>query len=146
MLGFPCSCVGSLEAPSSIAGFLLEEAGDDEATILPCFLQHISSQLVVVAVEDAAVCVPNSLESHTFLGFLFPKNLLRLLFFASKNIFSEVVFRDPQKIPFKTSIKITSRGYFYFLRLFLPREAYFQQKMPQKILRVSEPRSHNRNR
>ena len=28
-------------------------------------------------------------------------------------LFSEVIFRDPPKMPFKTSIKITSRGYYF---------------------------------
>ena len=51
-----------------------------------------------------------------------PKNLLRLFFASKLFLFSEVIFQDPPKISFKTSIKITSRGYFYFLRLFLPRE------------------------
>ena len=59
-----------------------------------------------------------TLEAHN------PKNLLRL-FFALKIFFSEVIFRDPPKIPFKASIKITSRGYFYFLRLFFALQGYF---------------------
>ena len=37
----------------------------------------------------------------------YPKNLL--IFFASKSfIFSEIIFKDPSEIPFKTSVKITS--------------------------------------
>ena len=39
--------------------------------------------------------------------------------FALRNVlFSEIIFKDPPKRPFRTSTKITSRGYFYFLRLF----------------------------
>ena len=40
-----------------------------------------------------------------FWGYFLPQKLF---------LFSEVIFKDPPKIPFKTSIKITSRGYFYF--------------------------------
>ena len=55
-------------------------------------------------------------------------------------LFSEVIFNTPPKRPFKTSVKITSRGYFYFLRLFfLPREV-ISKKLPQKILRESTRR------
>ena len=45
----------------------------------------------------------------------FPKNLFEAFFFCLKNylLFSEVIFRDPVKIPFKISMKITSQGYFY---------------------------------
>ena len=78
-----------------------------------------------------------------------PKNILRL-FFASKIIFyfSEVIFKDPPKISFKTSIKITSRGYFlYFSRLFfLPREVIFlKNSLKRKILR-GRPRMSGRRR
>ena len=37
---------------------------------------------------------------------------------------SEVIFEDPLKIPFKTSVKITSRGYFIFEVIFASR-GYF---------------------
>ena len=51
--------------------------------------------------------------------------------FAPKNLFwfAEVIFKDPPKIPFKTSIKITSWGYFYiFWGYFLPREVISLKK------------------
>ena len=68
-----------------------------------------------------------------------PKNLLRL-FFASKIIhISWGFFKDPPKIPFKTSIKITSRGYFYFLRLYILPRGVIKTKKPQKTLREWPP-------
>ena len=54
-----------------------------------------------------------------------PKNLLRLFLPQKLFFFSEVIFKDPPKICFKTSIKITSRGYFYFSRLFFTSRGYF---------------------
>ena len=50
-------------------------------------------------------------------------------------IFSEVIFKDPPKIPFKTSTKKNSRGYFYFLRLFFASRGYFWKIASKKILR-----------
>ena len=69
-----------------------------------------------------------------------PKNLLRLFFLPQKlSIFSEVIFRDPPKIPFKTSTKITSRGSFLVSEvLFLPREV-ISKKKPQISKQGSTP-------
>ena len=46
------------------------------------------------------------------------------------------MLKDPPKIPFKTSIKITSRGSFFNIEFlfFLPFEA-ISRKSPQKMLR-----------
>ena len=62
----------------------------------------------------------------------YPKNLLKL-FFALKIIFYEVIFRDPPKILFKTSIKITSRSYFYFSRLFFTSRGYFLKNSLKRV-------------
>ena len=47
---------------------------------------------------------------------------------------SEVIFKDPPKIPFKTSIKIASRGYFYFLKLFFASRSHFQKNSLKRFL------------
>ena len=54
-----------------------------------------------------------------------PKNLLRLFLPWKLLSFSEVIYKDPPKIPFKTSTEITSRGYFKILRLFFASRGYF---------------------
>ena len=68
-----------------------------------------------------------SLFFDKFLNF--PKNLLRLFAPQKLFFFSEVIFEDPPKIPFRTSIKIASRGFFFFffifLRLFYASRGYF---------------------
>ena len=57
------------------------------------------------------------------------KNSLRIFwgYFCLEKLFlfSEVLFKGPAKYAFKTSIKITSRGYFYALRLFFASRGYF---------------------
>ena len=69
----------------------------------------------------ACFFAPENLEE------LNPKNLLRLFLALKIILFSEVSFKDPPKIPFKTSINITSQGKFLFFegfflaRLFLKR-------------------------
>ena len=64
-----------------------------------------------------------ALQSRGFGHSANPKNLLRLFLPRKLFFFSEVIFKDPPKLCFKTSTKITSRGYFHFLRFFfcLPR-------------------------
>ena len=74
------------------------------------------------------ICHPVSSRPLMFLqrkAVSYPENLLRL-FFASEVIFnfSELIFRDPPRISFKTNIKIASRGYFYFLRFFFASRGY----------------------
>ena len=58
----------------------------------------------------------NQLSLRIFWGYFLPQKLFLL---------SEVIFKTPPKLPFKTSVKITSRGYFYFLRLFFASRGYF---------------------
>ena len=70
------------------------------------------------------VCGPCRIFGHSFC-------------FENYFHFSEVIFKDPPKIPFRTNIKRTSRGYFYICSkgYFLPREV-ISKKSPQKIVRV----------
>ena len=52
---------------------------------------------------------------------------------------SKVIFGDPPKMPFKTSMKITFLRLFLFIFeviYFFAREVISKQKEPQKILRV----------
>ena len=72
----------------------------------------------------SAICMHTIVyKLQPFRATFYPKNLLRLFLPQKLFLFSEVIFKDPPKIPFKTSIKITSRVFFfYLLRLFLPRE------------------------
>ena len=63
--------------------------------------------------------------------------------------FCEVIFKDLPKIPFKTSIKITSQGCLYMLcGNCSPREV-FSTKEPQNILRAffkAQPLQKRRNK
>ena len=59
---------------------------------------------------------PEFATLRIFWGYFLPWKLF---------LFSEAIFKDTPKIPFKTSMKITSRGYFYFSRLFFASRGYF---------------------
>ena len=93
--------------------------------------------LVILSPEGRCDSTCQLRPSHRLLWItvFISKNHLRL-FFASKNhfYFVRLSLNPPPKIPFKTSVKITLRGYSYFLRLFFASRGYFKQK-PQKILR-----------
>ena len=65
-----------------------------------------------------------------------PQNLFRLYFWLE--IYYFYFLRFPPQTPFKTSIKITSRGYFYIFRGYLlPREV-ISKKSPQKMQQAWE--------
>ena len=68
-----------------------------------------------------------------------PKNRLRLFCLKNYLYFLRLFWKTLPKIPFKTSIWITSWGYFYFLRLLFASRGY-STKRPQKIVR-GRPRS-----
>ena len=74
----------------------------------------------IILASDSAITLERFRPSN-------PKNLLRQFFCLGGCyfLFSAVIFEDPLKIPFKTSVKIASRGYFYFSRLILASRGYF---------------------
>ena len=53
----------------------------------------------------------------------YPKNLLRL--FVCLNVFSEVIFKDSPKLPFKTSIKNNLARLFLFVEVIFASRGYF---------------------
>ena len=62
-----------------------------------------------------------------------PMNPLSLFIASRIILFSEEIIKDPPKIvAFKTSIKLTSRGFCYLRQFFLPHEVFFFQKKTSK--------------
>ena len=67
-----------------------------------------------------------------------PKDSFEAIFcLAGLFEFSGVIFRDPPRISFKTSIKIASRGYFFYLRLFFASRGLFQKIASKESLGLS---------
>ena len=64
-----------------------------------------------------------------------PKDSFEAIFCLARLFESSgVIFRDPPRICFKTSIKIASRGYFYHLRLFFASRGLFQKNSLKRVL------------
>ena len=96
-------------------------------TLWGCWLAEVDALSSARQLRPTATCKAQMKSLLSIgRGRACPKNLLRL-FFLPQNLFlfSEVIFKDPPKICFKTSIKRTSRGYFYFSRLFFALRGYF---------------------
>ena len=83
-----------------------------------------------------------------------PKNLLRLFLPSKSFLFSEVIFKDLRKTPFKTGILMTSRGPSYYLELVFPQICDFgcafwrprrgEQRAPENATRPKNADCRNR--
>ena len=100
---------------------LLNLRCDNEATI--AMLDNPSWRTRYLSIYGETIRQEVKLENAILT---YPKTLLRLFFCLARLFeFSGVIFRDPPRISFKTSIKIASRGYLYFLRLFFASRGLF---------------------
>ena len=74
------------------------------------------------------------LTIQAFPKIFFAEAIVAIIFFK----FSEVIFRDPPNIPFKTSIEMTSRGYFLFFEVMFCLARFCSKKIASNILRVDD--------
>ena len=71
--------------------------------------------------RSALLAIPYRKSFAAIPSVSLPRESFRVIFNLSGYFhFCKVIFENPPKIPFKTSIKVTSLGLFKLARLFLP--------------------------